>query len=290
MNSNSSGTVCLTFDFDALSLWIASGATSPGMLSRGRFGAEAVPRFLNLLSQFAIPSTWFVPAHTVRTYPDVCRDIVSAGHELALHGDVHEDGSRLTPQQEWATLQRSFHTLADFTGTAPRGNRAPSWDLTAHTIRYLLDLGIHYDSSLMHTDYRPTYCPAPDVVDEAGEVTLGSETHLVEIPVSWTLDDFPAFEYLHQGSDLWPGLRRSHDVFANWTDDVRYMLRDFEDGVLVATFHPQVTGRGHRILGLEAWIRELQALGVQFGRLDHVAQAFLDGRRFGRYRPRQPSP
>lgn len=285
MNGNASGTVCLTFDFDALSLWIASGATSPGMLSRGRFGAEAVPRFLNLLAQFAIPSTWFVPAHTIRTFPEVCREIVAAGHELALHGDVHEDGSRLTPVQERAVLRRSFETLADFTGLSPRGNRAPSWDLTAHTIPDLLELGIQYDSSLMHTDYRPTFCPAPDVVDEAGGVIMGADTRLVEIPVSWTLDDFPAFEYLHQGADLWPGLRRPGEVFANWTDDVRYMLRDFEDGVVVATFHPQVTGRGHRILGLEAWIRTLQDLGVQFARLDHIAEEFLRGRRFGRYRP-----
>jgi hypothetical protein len=62
------GTVCLTFDFDALSLWISRRQTSPASLSRGEFGAVAVPRILQLLTTYGIQSTWFIPGHTCTGY------------------------------------------------------------------------------------------------------------------------------------------------------------------------------------------------------------------------------
>ena len=82
----SKGTACLTFDFDAVSLWIIRGLTTPGPVSRGEFGAFAVPRLLHVLDSKGVPSTWFIPGHTVETYPSACRDVVAAGHEIALHG------------------------------------------------------------------------------------------------------------------------------------------------------------------------------------------------------------
>src|SRR6516162_6218510 len=79
------GTVCLTFDFDALSIWINRRQTSPASLSRGEFGAVAVPRILHLLSTYRIPSTWFIPGHTIETYRSHCEQVVKSGHEIGLH-------------------------------------------------------------------------------------------------------------------------------------------------------------------------------------------------------------
>ena len=62
------------------------------------------------------------------------------------------------------------------------------------------------------------------------------------------------------------------------------MLRDYEDGVVTVTFHTQVIGRGHRILGLERWLDELGEMDLDFARMDWVAEQFLNGRSFGRYR------
>jgi hypothetical protein len=61
------GTVCLTFDFDALSLWIVRGLRSPGPLSRGEFGVHAIPRLLHLLESRVLPATFIVPGHTAET-------------------------------------------------------------------------------------------------------------------------------------------------------------------------------------------------------------------------------
>src|SRR4051812_13320661 len=65
--------VCITFDFDAISGWIARGMTSPSPISRGEFGPDVgVPRILDLLARYSMPTSWYVPGHTIETYPDPC--------------------------------------------------------------------------------------------------------------------------------------------------------------------------------------------------------------------------
>jgi peptidoglycan/xylan/chitin deacetylase (PgdA/CDA1 family) len=277
------GTVCLTFDFDAVSLWIMRGLPHAGPASRGEFGAEAVRRILRLLDSRGIQSTWFVPGHTIESFPRQCEQIVAAGHEIGLHGYAHENVEQLDRDGERTVLSRSYELVEKLTGLPPKGNRTPSWTFSPNTVELLLERGLLYDSSLMATDYRPYRCRLPDRVAPAEPITFGAESALIEIPVSWSLDDYPAFEYVRTDSWLMPGLRRPDDVFANWLDDVRYMTRDFGDGVCVLTFHPQVIGRGHRMLGLERFLDALEPLDVTFERLDAVASHFAAGRRFGSY-------
>ena len=282
-----SGTVCLTFDFDAVSLWISRNMLTPTPVSRGEFGAVAVPRLLNLLSDRGLPSTWFVPGHTVQTYPEVCREIVASGHEVGLHGYAHENVGTFDQGQEREMFRRVHGLVGDLSGVAPKGNRAPAWDLTPHTVEILLELGLVYDSSLMGSDYSPYRVRRGDEIPRNAPVRFGEETRLVELPVSWSLDDYPNFEYLRLPNSIMSGLKSPADVFRNWTDDVAYMLRDFNDGVLVVTFYPQVIGRGHRMLGLERWLDELAQMGVEFGRMDAAAERFLAGQTLGEYSPRQ---
>ncbi len=259
--------------------------TTPGPLSRGEFGAVAVPRILHLLERREIPATFFIPGHTVETFPDLCRRVAAAGHEIGLHGYAHEVVSTLTPEQERAVFRRSHDVLTELLGAPPRGNRTPSWDLTPHTIPILRELGVLYDSSLMSNDHTPFYARQGDEVPPDAPYRFGQETEIVELPVSWSLDDYPAFEYHNNGRLVLPGLRTPEDVFGNFLADVRYMVRDFEDGVCVITFHPQVIGRGHRLLGLETFVERLRDLGVEFDRMDRVAERFRGGRRYGTYRP-----
>ncbi len=81
--------VTIGFDFDAMSGFIARGMTSPTPISRGEFGPVAVPRILELLRRHDVPSTWFVPGHTLETYPTQCRQVFDAGHEIGHHGWTH---------------------------------------------------------------------------------------------------------------------------------------------------------------------------------------------------------
>jgi peptidoglycan-N-acetylglucosamine deacetylase len=62
--------VCLSFDFDAISVWLGSlNAASPSAISRGEFGAVATERLLQMLARWEIRSTWFIPGSHHRYLP-----------------------------------------------------------------------------------------------------------------------------------------------------------------------------------------------------------------------------
>ena len=280
------GTICLSFDFDAFSIWVNRGMTTPGPLSRGEFGALAVTRILRLLRRRGVAATFFVPGHTADTFPEVVRRIHGDGHEVGMHGYLHEAVSSLSLEREREVARRAHGVLSGLLGAPPAGNRTPSWDFTPHTIPILVELGVRYDSSLMSRDYAPFHPRQGDEAPVDGPYRFGAETaELVEIPVSWSLDDYPALEYSKDASGVLPGLRRPDDVFANFLDDVRYMVRDVEDGVCTITFHPQVIGRGHRLLALERFVDTLLDMGMDLARLDTVADVFAGGRAYGTERP-----
>lgn len=276
------GTVCVTFDFDSFSSKFLPGAPpSPGLMSRGEFSAFAVPRILDLLERESVPTTWYVPGHTAETFPDLCRRISDAGQELALHGYLHEPASMLGPDEERAVIERSREALHAITGMYPVGNRTPGWDFSQSTVDSLVAAGVEYDSSLMGKDYRPYYARTKDNPRTDGPFEFGPETSLVEIGVDWSLCDFPHFEFMLAAGVLLQGLRRVDDVIENWNDEVRYMTRYVTDGVCTITLHPEIIGRGHRMLGLERFIGEARDLGVEFARHDTVARQFREGRAYG---------
>jgi peptidoglycan-N-acetylglucosamine deacetylase len=283
--SMSAGTVCLTFDFDAVSLWMSRGMRTPAPVSRGEFGPVAVPRILELLGARSIPTTWFIPGHTIETYPEVCQEVVDAGHEVALHGYAHENVALLRENEEREVFKKSYALLGEFAGRAPRGFRAPAWDLSSNTIEIMGDLGLEYDSSLMGHDYSPYYSRVGDEIPAEGPMIVGAESNVVEVPVSWALDDYPHFEFVRMADAVMPGLKPPQELFDRWIDELHYMLRDFENGVVTYTCHPQVIGRGHRMLGLEAWLDELAMLDVRYCRVAEVAAEFSSGVDFGVYRP-----
>ena len=67
---------CITFDFDAISGWIARGMTSPSPISRGEFGPNvALPRILELLDKYGIATSWYIPGHTLETFPVQCHRV-----------------------------------------------------------------------------------------------------------------------------------------------------------------------------------------------------------------------
>jgi peptidoglycan/xylan/chitin deacetylase (PgdA/CDA1 family) len=270
-------TVNLSFDFDAISLWLARGLTSPGPVSRGEFGAHAVPRILRMLRERDITATFFIPGHTVDTYPHECAAIAEAGHEIALHGYVHEPVSKLDREAEAAVTQRARDSIRRVTGYEAMGNRTPSWDFTQSTVDVLLELGLEYDSSLMATDYTPYYARRGDVAVPDGPYVFGEETSLVELPVSWSLDDYPQFEYMRTDTGVLPGLRRPDEVFANFLDDIDYMLREEPGGTCVLTFHPQVIGRGHRMLALERFLDACLQRTLRFETCLETARRFRAG-------------
>jgi peptidoglycan/xylan/chitin deacetylase (PgdA/CDA1 family) len=260
----------LTFDFDVVSAWIFRGGTTPTQLSRGEFGLVGAERILALLKRYAIPSTWFIPGHTIDNFPDVCRRVVDAGHEVGHHGYLHEPPALLTREEEDKVLARGNDSIRRLTGSPARGYRSPAWDLSPHTVELLLEHGITYDSSMMGHDDQPYWARQGDVIGKDGSVQWGQPSRLIEMPISWSLDDFPHFEYRRTDTVVQPGLMNASGVLENFVGDFRFMVGSTDWGALTYTFHPQVIGRGHRMLMLEQLIRSLSDLGATFARMGEV--------------------
>lgn len=262
-------TVALTFDHDAISSEVRRG-DGPTAISRGEFGPRVgARRVLELLDREGIPSTWFVPGHTIETFPESVAAVVAAGHELACHGWLHEDLSKLTSDEERAVLKRAVDALTGITGEQPRGFRAPYWALSPRTLELVQELGFAYDSSLMDDDLRPHRVRFGDEHDAAaGTSRLGRPGRLVEVPISWALDDWPHFE---PGSTGVGPMSAPSKVLEIWLEELRWAHEREPGGVLTITMHPEAIGRGSRVLLLERFVAEAKGLGsVVFARLDAV--------------------
>ena len=263
--------VCLTFDFDTQSGFIARGMTTPTPLSRGEFGAIASKRILGLLKSQGIRATWFIPGFTIESWPKECAAVVADGHEVAHHSWAHVPPATQTREQEEADLVRANEAIVRLTGRKARGYRSPSWDLSEHTIDLLVAHGFSYDSSLMGADYIPYRARQGDVAELGKPYRFGKETVLIEMPISWSLDDYPHFEFVRTAQTVLPGLQSARTVMENWLDEFLYMKKTTDWGVLTYSMHPYVIGRGYRMLALEGFIARLAKEGAVFMPMEEAA-------------------
>jgi peptidoglycan-N-acetylglucosamine deacetylase len=263
--------VCLTFDFDTMSGFIARGLTTPTPLSRGEFGARAAPRILAFLQSRAIRSTWFTPGFTIESFPRECDAVVAAGHEIGHHSFAHVPPANQNRDEEEADLGRANDAIFRLTGRKARGYRSPSWDLSPNTVELLVKHGFVYDSSLMGGDYWPYRARRGDIAEVGQPYQFGEETPLIEMPISWSLDDFPHFEFLRTPQTVLQGLQPARAVMASWLDEFRYMKRSVDWGILTYTMHPYVIGRGYRMLALEDLVDALAREGAVFMTMEEAA-------------------
>ena len=265
---------CLTFDFDATSIWISRGMTTANPMSRGEFGLVGAKRILALLRRHGIPSTWFIPGHTLESHPDACREVIEAGHEIGHHGWTHMSPTSMSLEDEEAELERATQTIVRMCGNRPRGYRSPAWDLSKNTIDLLLKHDFYYGSNLMANDFTPYRARKADTITLQEPLRLGERTKLIEIPPSWSLDDAPHFEMVRTPNWVQPGLMNASNVLENWIGDFQYMTKSTEWGALTYTFHPYCSGRGHRMLMLESLIEKLTALGAVFMKMEDLASEY----------------
>ena len=269
-----SATVCVSVDYDAMSPWIAAGATGLRDLSRGEFGAEATPKLLDVLARYKVPTTWFIPGSTALQYPESTEAIAAAGHEIANHGLMHEDVAKLPVEEGRRSLIRANDILEKITGQRPVGARLAGADLGDGTIiKVLAEQGFLYDSSLLG-GYRAFWAPSPHTIDEDGVVHRGDPLDMVELPFAWILTDFSQFEF-HYGPPqyraLLPNARHVEEV---WKDEIDDLTTRDPDGFIMLALHPQVIGRGSRLAMLERVIEHAIAKGCRFATCKELAEEF----------------
>jgi peptidoglycan-N-acetylglucosamine deacetylase len=238
--------VALSFDSDHETNELRDGGTSIGRMSWGQYGVRVgVPRILELLKQNDVPATFFVPAVAALLHPDEQRRVIAEGHEIGLHGWIHELNSVLPEAVERDLHMRAAETLETITGRRPVGMRTPSWDFSAATLKIQREMGLIYDSSLMADD-------DPYELVEAGE-----PTGIVELPVEWIRDDAPYFNMnRHQALRPYTPPPAVLDIFIREFDRAHA-----EGGLFLLTMHPHVITYRSRIFILEELIRHIKAKG-----------------------------
>jgi peptidoglycan-N-acetylglucosamine deacetylase len=238
--------VALSFDSDHETNELRDGGKSIGRMSWGQYGSRVgVPRIAALLRAHDVRASFYVPAVTALIYPDEQRELVADGHEIGIHGWIHELNSVLPKETERDLMLRAADTLEGITGIRPVGLRTPSWDFSSATLGIVKEMGLQYDSSLMADE-------------DCYELLLqGEPTGIVELPVEWVRDDavyfmmnrFQALRPYTAPSDVFDIFRREFDA--------AYA----EGGIFQLTCHPHIIGYRSRIWILDELLRHVKSTG-----------------------------
>lgn len=274
-------------DVDAVAGWLGSygGEDSPADISRGLFAGEiGSPRLLNLFKKYNLRTTWFIPGHSIETFPEQMRMVVEAGHEIGAHGYSHENPISMTEQQEEDVLVKSISLIEQLAGRRPTGYVAPWWEFSEATAELLLKYGFRYDHSLMHNDFHPYYVRVGDKWTKidysipANEwmkpLIRGHETNLIEIPANWYLDDLPPMMFIKTSPNS-HGFVNPRDIEQLWRDQFDWVYREYDYAVFMMTIHPDVSGRPQVLLAHERLIEYFNShKGVRWATGREIADNF----------------
>ncbi|HYD75810.1 polysaccharide deacetylase [Ramlibacter sp.] len=274
-------------DVDAVAAWLGTfgGADSPHDISRGLFAGEVGSvRLLDLFDHYGIKTTWFIPGHSIETFPEQMARVAERGHEIGLHGYSHENPLAMTPAQEADVLDKCIGLVEKLSGRRPRGYAAPWWELSATTPSLLLERGIRYDHSMMHRDFecyrlRSGDSWTPIDYSQPAEswmkpLVRGKETSLVEVPVSWYLDDLPPMMFIKKAPNS-HGFMNPRDIEELWREQFDWVYRKMDDAVFTICLHPDVAGRPQVLAMLERLMDHMLAHGgVEFMTLEAIAAAY----------------
>lgn len=236
--------VALSFDSDHETPALRDGEVLPGKLAQGEYGARVgVPRILDLLRHHDAPATFFVPAVSALLHDGEVARYADGGHEVALHGWIHERNTALPPDDERDLMLRAADVLEKQSGTRPLGLRTPSWDFSATTLDAIRELGLRYDSSLMGDDE-----PYELLAD-------GEATGVVELPVEWIRDDAPYF-MMDRFASLRP-YTPPRAVGGIWRDE--FDAARAAGGLFQLTLHPHIIGHRSRMVVLSELLDHIAA-------------------------------
>ncbi len=281
-------------DIDAVAGWIGSygGADSPSDIQRGVWAGEiGVPRLLRLFDRYQIKTSWFIPGHSIETFPRQVREVVDAGHEIGVHGYLHENPVSMTPKQEADVLERSIELVEKLSGRHPRGYVAPWWEMSSVTAELLLKSGFLYDHSQAYRDFVPFYARVGDswtnidfskqAADWMHPLVHGSEVDLVEIGANWYMDDLPPMLFMKAAPNS-HGFVNPLDIEQLWRDQFDWMYRELDYAVFPITVHPDVSGRPQVLLMLERLIEYINGHeGVRWVTMEELAADFRTRFPFG---------
>jgi peptidoglycan/xylan/chitin deacetylase (PgdA/CDA1 family) len=286
-------------DIDSVAGQIGSyaGGESPSDIQRGVFASEVGNvRLLRLFKRAGIRASFFIPGHSIESFPREVMQIVEAGHEIGAHGYLHENPIAMTPTQEEDVLAKSVELVEKYSGRKPRGYVAPWWEMSENTAALLLKYGFQYDHSQGYRDFQPFYARVGDawnVIDYAQPasswmrpMTHGKEIDLVEIGANWYVDDLPPMMFMKNVPNS-HGFVSPRHIEEMWRDQFDWVYREMDYAAFCFTIHPDVAGRPQVLLMLERLIEHINRhSGITWAPFEDIAADFR--RRFpfaGQARP-----
>lgn len=220
-----------------------------------RYGPSiAVPRLVEIFRELEMRLTFFVPGWVIERYPSTIDLIVENGHEVGLHGYMHERSNQLTQEQEALVLDKALDAYARRIGGRPRGWRAPGFAFSKHSLDLLIVAGFDYDSSLMGNDI-------PYLLE-------GTRGRLLELPTDWALDDWPHYMHNKDFDFVMPisSPARAMEVFRAEFDAAHTY-----GAMWISVWHPFLSGRLAKLHAVVELIEHMRSRdGVWFARLDEI--------------------
>ncbi len=225
-------------------------------LSVWRYGTlRGVERLLALLAETGLQASWCLPAIVAEEQPELVKQIVAGGHEVACSGERHEDFSALTLQQQIESVKRGCEKLSAITGQPVVGFRTPAGQWKPGLAAALTELGICWSSSWRGDDL-PYFHPG---------------TRLVELPMHYTLEDEPYFAF-----NLSPAIPPGQSRIAPYAETLANLSQDFQAfhrfGLCyLLRLHPEITGTAGRIGIVRSLLQLLKQNSVWIATAQQIA-------------------
>lgn len=254
--------VSMTFDLDADSFLHSSRPQDSwkrvGTISSLRYGPTVgVPRILETYRQLEIRQTFFVPGWCAETYPEAVEQMHAAGHEIGLHGYIHEhncDARSIADEAYW--IDKSMAILEKMTGRRPIGSRSPFYNLSPDTAALLAERGFVYDASCM--------------ADDVPYVMHTDKGDVIELPTNWACDDWPPYVQI---ADVDYMMQIQSPDFAIDLFKSEFEAQYAYGGLFILTAHPATTGRLARWHKTAKFLEDLRTnYDVWFAPMEEIAR------------------
>lgn len=234
----------LGFDMDGDTIWqnkikmLPNGSKYLKGPSIGQYGTKkGALRILEILDEFSLKSTWFIPALIVKKHSDIVEKILDKGHEIGHHGLDHtgDYGTIFEAQKE--RIEYCQEIFLKYTGQKAVGIR-PTGELLPETKKWLCtEGGFVYFSEGISGEFCEWYS-----ID-------GETTNTVNIPCrDEQMDDYvqTVFHSYPQVLVGMPRIAPYKNAYYNWVHEIEGMLRFGNSGS--SAFHPQISGTPGRAL------------------------------------------
>ena len=106
------------------------------------WGADNTQKILDVLDKYQVKATFFVVGNWAEDYPDTCKAIAEAGHEVMNHSNAHDHFNSLSSDAIAADVRACNEKIMGITGVCPTLLRCPYGEYDDHVISTVRGLGM----------------------------------------------------------------------------------------------------------------------------------------------------